>query len=350
MMQCRAKHCLLLIYLQLTTSTVPQDFTLDVIAQLKEPANIPRSGSVRWQATLDRVAFLAFYFRLHRKFARHPSSENTIGYVYQFPHPIQFKNEAGDDFIFKCSSANYTACLESLVFNIRKNNPWTKSGKDVILHTPRLHKVLENNFYDGEVTISQILCWFSINEVWFMRQVPDCWIDSYDSGKEVKWNERLHFKERVMGVFDPEEDDFECATRSFCPDPCHGVFSNCSIQALYNSDFSSLRLNKWNISRPCATHQTYRPDTRQCVHLDECVYKTCPVNSFCQDSLPSARCICGLGYVQDENATDGRCRSQDLLQVKLEWISPFTSHSYPNYSIRSLVSFAMVHFMWLINI
>ncbi|CAJ0603420.1 unnamed protein product [Cylicocyclus nassatus] len=313
---------------------------------------------------LHKIGVIALYYRIYKQLLPLPGDE--LGYMYRFPEPVS----ALDMKLVKSCEVSLKSCVSEILATIQKAHPWiypTKSHRkpDTELSTAVLKDIISDNLLSTEITATQILCFLTMRKNSAFSEVPFCRFDLEDNKRHKRiWPAHV-IQKSAQFIDEYYGEPYQCARKSFCPDPCcHGVPSSsllfsswkcglnkcfhrerCRIEASFNDDFASIRMNKWNTTCPCGKGLSYRPDVESCVHSDLCSeFQRCPAAFDCINTIsdPGYKCICQLGYIKDEL---GRCVPINMSSSA--WHGFAFSEKHPQSSIKGqirLISILLITF------
>ncbi|CAD6191874.1 unnamed protein product [Caenorhabditis auriculariae] len=262
-----------------------------------------------------KIGILAMYFRVFKRIV--PWSVDEKGFEHIFPEPLEdFDLELG-----KCL-AGLEKCLDSVIGMINTTEPWILHD-DVLLDEASLSLKINSNLMSYMLSATQVLCYMTNSRISAFEQLPYCrYRIPEKGGRTHNWMGKSFYS--LVAIDEFIHRPYECATESFCPDPCcRGIpdvvqnstgYQNfcrlnkcankdsCSVKPIENDFLMNLRQNKFNISCGCPnTAQIYRSDVNQCVHHDPCTKMNLCRRNF-QECINVAsdegyRCLCQLGYI-----------------------------------------------------
>lgn len=263
-----------------------------------------------------KIGILATYFRILKKLVAWGMEENGFEHLYPTPE-YDFDTKIGEE----CKKG-FEICLDSITSNISEIQPWILQD-NIEIDELSLKKMIDNQRLGMEISASQILCYMTNSRIKAFEHIPYCAYRIQPIGsRSMIWTGKTFSSTNILDEF--LGNPFECATESFCPDPCCSRIpsvvrsspkyaplckmntcekkSSCLVKHFENDDLSKLRLNKFNINCGCDKPGTiYRPDIGQCVHHNPCT-KQSLCRDFGQECVNTAsgyKCICQLGYFRN---------------------------------------------------
>ncbi|CAD5218662.1 unnamed protein product [Bursaphelenchus okinawaensis] len=297
---------LFILIVHLVIAQNPLDIDLEAdLSTLNQ--NTLKEFNEQWNGTpasersqlLQRLGKIALFMRLYRKFAPDPNN-GKVEFEYLFPKPEPaFHKEILD----KCND-NIKVCINFVMDNLYQRFPTLFPTHfyepDFSLDAQTFTQFLDKNQQRFDVTIAYLFCWSTKNKLEALEYMPFCSYDPdgpltmfpADRFRENKF--RKEIKVKMAEVMDNmfELEPFECATKSFCPNPCCGNGDNntcahpvcspanskseCVLSDDLNTNIKGLVANHWNITCGCDEPGfVYRFDTEQCVDVDECRVTEC---------------------------------------------------------------------------
>ncbi|ULT95483.1 hypothetical protein L5515_011422 [Caenorhabditis briggsae] len=265
-----------------------------------------------------KIGILATYFRVLKKLVAWGMEENGFEHLYPTPE-YDFDMNIGEE----CKKG-FEICLDSIISNISEIQPWIMQD-NIELDELSLTKMIDNQRLGMEISASQILCYLTNSRIKAFEHIPYCAYRIQPVGsRPFIWAGKTFSRETILDEF--LGNPYECATESFCPDPCCSRIpsvvrtspkyaplckmnqcekkSTCLMKHFENDDLSKLRLNQFNINCGCDKPGTiYRPDIGRCVHHNPCT-KQSLCRDFGQECVNTAtgyKCVCQLGYFKNES-------------------------------------------------
>ncbi|KAF1757691.1 hypothetical protein GCK72_014147 [Caenorhabditis remanei] len=263
-----------------------------------------------------QLGILATYFRVLKKLVAWGMEEN--GFEHQYPTPeYDFDLNIGTE----CKKG-LEICLDTIISNISEIQPWILQD-NIELDELALTKIIDNQRLGMEISASQILCYLTNSRIKAFEHIPYCAYRIQPPGsRTMVWTGKTFSFDKIIDEFVGKP--FECATESFCPDPCCSRVpsvvrsspkyaplckmntcqkkSSCLLKHFENDDLSKLRLNRFNINCGCDKPGTiYRPDIGKCVHHNPCT-KQSLCREYGQECLNTAtgyKCVCQLGFFRN---------------------------------------------------
>ncbi|XP_077284419.1 uncharacterized protein LOC143909969 [Arctopsyche grandis] len=176
--------------------------------------------------------------------------------------------------------------------------------------------------YQWVITAMYYMCWYTMKEEEMLKHLNErC--DNFAACLDKDFGFRNN---------DPRADDelpFNCASYSFCPDPCcpskhlkskeeclkddsnpcyiEGSHheSSCSLKKYRNTNFESIIANEWNVSCKCRESGfKWNSQFGICVDVDECSTERCSSSQTCVNTPGSYDCFCDFGYYWNQNRSD----------------------------------------------
>ncbi|CAB3406001.1 unnamed protein product [Caenorhabditis bovis] len=282
-----------------------------------------------------KIGILAMYFRVYKKVVQWGTDGK--GFEHLYPVPLY-------DFDFDVAALckiGLVKCIESILYQINSTAPWILQNS-VSLEELALAKIIDNQRIGLEISASQVLCALTNSRIASFEYIPYCnyRVEQTEFGPK-KWHGKSFFREKLIDEF--VGGPFQCATESFCPDPCClkvpeivrksttykplcalntcrepgssisyalCVYAEPHILILarnFENDYLfNLRQNKFNISCGCEEESMiYRPDIGECVH-----HNPCNKISLCRENFQECvnihsgkgyKCVCQLGYRMTKN-------------------------------------------------
>ncbi|XP_018323270.1 uncharacterized protein LOC108735691 [Agrilus planipennis] len=176
--------------------------------------------------------------------------------------------------------------------------------------------------YQWRVTATYYMCWYTLNEVPFLRHFNETCDNSANCIGQLSglYNNDPRAK---------DEQPFACALYSFCPDMCctlpvtndtkscweqrkdNPCFEgnpagqrDCSMELWRNTDFNDIVLNRWNVTCKCPREGVeWNSRFGMCIDVDECLLglHNCSLGTQeCINLVGSFRCVCRWGYIWDK--------------------------------------------------
>ncbi|CAA97795.2 EGF-like calcium-binding domain-containing protein [Caenorhabditis elegans] len=263
-----------------------------------------------------KIGILATYFRVFKKLVAWGVEENGFEHLYPSPE-YDFDINIGSE----CKKG-LEICLDTIISNISEIQPWILQD-NIDLDELAMKKIIDDQRLGMEISASQILCYLTNSRIKAFEHIPYCSYRIQPPGTKLfTWTGKTFSKHNLIDEFVGKS--FECATESFCPDPCcSGIpsvvrssskyaplckmnscqkASTCIVKHFENDDLSKLRLNQFNVNCGCEEPGTiYRPDIGRCVHHNPCT-KQSLCRDFGQECVNTAsgyKCVCQLGYFRN---------------------------------------------------
>ncbi|EGT37669.1 hypothetical protein CAEBREN_10394 [Caenorhabditis brenneri] len=262
------------------------------------------------------IGILATYFRVLKKLVAWGMEENGFEHLYPTPE-YDFDLNIGTE----CKKGLET-CLNVMLNNISEIQPWILQD-NIEIDELALTKIIDNQRLGMEISTSQILCYLTNSRIKAFEYIPYCSYRIQPVGsKPMIWAGKTFSENKLIDEF--IGNPFECATESFCPDPCCSRVpsvvrsskkyaplckmntcekkSTCLLKHFENDDLSKIRLNQFNINCGCDTPGTiYRPDIGRCVHHNPCTKQSLcrDVGQECVNTASGYKCVCQLGYFRN---------------------------------------------------
>ncbi|KAI1726323.1 calcium-binding EGF domain-containing protein [Ditylenchus destructor] len=315
------------------------------------------------QEVLSKLGKIALYMRLYRSWIRSPITGHH-GFEKYFPEPhVRFNAEIYDS----CST-----CIKELFSNIQKRATllFPRKGQHIesfTLDEDIFRRTVTNGMFSYDVSVSYLMCFFTKKKLSLFARIPFCayGVDKNQSKiwpsaafKDYKSRDEFSSNDEGPEPLDDllNQDAFQCADESFCPDPCCGRITgrsssdnfkeafcansaclsnvnqtksiaakhdknmdskekpthSCYVDEIFNDDLIGIMENRWNLSCSCVTDngtkdtsRIYRFDVGQCVDLNECFRVKCKDDEKCINTVGGYQCVCKFGYLRE--ATNGQC-------------------------------------------
>ncbi|CAI4229567.1 unnamed protein product [Auanema sp. JU1783] len=285
---------------------------------------------------LHKIGILAFYSRIHKSLV--PTTRGN-GYLHQWPEP---KNDLDRELVESCLDSLQVAerlqdynkffkkCVDYVLNYLKLSQPWllpeNNSFPQTTLSEENMKQFINDNLLQLELSTSQVFCFLAMNEVIIFEDLPFCRYDvTWGKQGNLLWR-GAEIKQKPGFIDELNGMPFECAVRSFCPDPCcSSVDKNsvqfterechrnvckkpelCSMKRSLNNEFNGIRNNQWNISCPCPAGQEFRSDVEHCVHNNACGRQNmCSDSQECRNMIGGMgfKCLCRLGSVKTATNT-----------------------------------------------
>jgi len=285
---------------------------------------------------LSRLGKIAFFTRLIRKFAQSPNV-GRVDFKHFFPKPeLPFHHK-----VYENCNEDITKCVNFIYEKLQSRAPFLFPVKgqrmnDFPITEDNFNRLLTNNLFQFDVTVSYLFCFLSKNKFEGLRKLPFCKYDVFTE-KNNKWpaDRYKELKQREELIIEPGKDyeiideltswkNFSCSEQSFCPNPCcgfsldtecaHPICQNagpnrlCSMKNDLNLNLVGMVANSWNVSCKCDDPgYVFRFDVEKCVDSDECEKEPCSDDKHeeCVNMLGTFKCVCQMGYVR--NRTTHEC-------------------------------------------
>ncbi|KAI1732799.1 hypothetical protein Ddc_01690 [Ditylenchus destructor] len=250
------------------------------IAQMEK--EISDFSAQQKQEVLSKLGKLALYTRLYRSWIRSPITGHR-GFEKYFPEPqVRFNAE-----IYDSCSERIMTCIQELFCNIQKRATllFPRKGQHIesfTLDEDVFRRTVTNGLFTYDVSVSYLMCFLTKKKLSLFARIPFCaygvdksQLKIWPSAAFKDYKSRDEFSSNEEGA-EPlddlsNQDTFQCADESFCPDPCCGRITGRSSSDNFNEAF-------------CANS----------AYDEKCI-----------NTVGGYQCVCKLGYLRE--AANGHC-------------------------------------------
>ncbi|KAI6175266.1 Hemicentin-2 [Aphelenchoides bicaudatus] len=286
---------------------------------------------------ISRLGKIALFARLTRQYARSPNV-GVVDFEHYFPKPeLPFHKK-----LYSRCKVDIVGCVDFIFENLQSRASFLFPVKGMFLEDFKIsedsfNRQMANSLFQFDVSITYLFCYLARNQFVALNQLPyysygtvngtkQTW--PADRYKELSERSELYieFGEEIEPIDElTNQKPFQCAEKSFCPDPCCGFQTNastcshqicrnataemlCFLKSELNSELTGMVANQWNISCNCPPGQVFRFDVERCIDHDECVaeeddkrrYCLAEDHKECVNTQNDSICQCQMGYVLDK--------------------------------------------------